>query len=608
MPGSSGSTRTCRGVEDGDVAPGGVGEHQRALGDGGRARVDHPADGAALHGLADLPRGGVGLPGVHPAAHVRVDRHDQHPDDDLPVRRVGVLDLDQPEVLGGRLAVRPGRQLPFTCRQGHISDPAPRPQPARRTAGPLRVGPGWQGWGSVACSPAHAGRALRRSARLPVRAAVRRGRRRRRRARCGSPTSTRARRTARPSCCCTASRPGRSCTGRMIPVLVGRRAARGRPGPGRLRPLGQAGRAGRLHATPGTSTGCGRRCSTSSTSRDVTLVGQDWGGLIGLRLVARAPRPLRPGRRRQHRPADRRPADARGVPGLAAVLAGEPDVPRSAGSSTAAAPHRCRPRWWPPTTRPSPTTATRPARGAFPALRAHRRPTTRPRRPTAPPGRCSRRWDKPFLTAFSDGDPITARRRRGCSSKLVPGAQGMPHTTLAGGGHFLPGGRRPGARPRRRRPDRRDPPVTAAADFFAQLRRAPDVEAPELVAVDATDRLLLDEAAAALALCGPGEVAVVDDTYGALTLGAVALHGASDVRVAQDLLVGERALARNAERTGLAGHVPVASRSAEVAARRPGRAGPGAQGARRAARDRRAGGRRRPRPTSPCSSAAGSST
>ncbi|HET6394740.1 MAG TPA: methyltransferase [Blastococcus sp.] len=95
--------------------------------------------------------------------------------------------------------------------------------------------------------------------------------------------------------------------------------------------------------------------------------------------------------------------------------------------------------------------------------------------------------------------------------------------------------------------------MTDTADFFAQLRRAPDVEAPELVAVDATDRLLLDEAAASLALCGPGEVAVVDDNHGALTLGAVALHGASDVRVAQDLLVGERALLRNAERTGLAG-------------------------------------------------------
>jgi 16S rRNA (guanine1207-N2)-methyltransferase len=95
--------------------------------------------------------------------------------------------------------------------------------------------------------------------------------------------------------------------------------------------------------------------------------------------------------------------------------------------------------------------------------------------------------------------------------------------------------------------------ATLAAEFFAQLRRTPDLEAPELVAVDATDRLLLDEAAGALAICGPGEVAVVDDAYGALTLGAVALHGARDVRVAQDLLVGERALARNAERTGLAG-------------------------------------------------------
>ena len=89
--------------------------------------------------------------------------------------------------------------------------------------------------------------------------------------------------------------------------------------------------------------------------------------------------------------------------------------------------------------------------------------------------------------------------------------------------------------------------------MFGLLRREPDVEAPDLVAVDATDRLLLDEAAAALALCGPSEVAVVDDSHGALTLGAVALHGAVDVRVHQDLLVGELALARNAERTGLTG-------------------------------------------------------
>jgi 16S rRNA (guanine1207-N2)-methyltransferase len=95
--------------------------------------------------------------------------------------------------------------------------------------------------------------------------------------------------------------------------------------------------------------------------------------------------------------------------------------------------------------------------------------------------------------------------------------------------------------------------VTAPENVLGLLRREPDVEAPELVAVDATDRLLLDLAADLIARCGPAEVAVVDDGYGALTLGAVGLHGARDVRVAQDLLVGELALARNAERTGLSG-------------------------------------------------------
>ncbi|WP_448626132.1 class I SAM-dependent methyltransferase [Geodermatophilus sp. URMC 64] len=90
-------------------------------------------------------------------------------------------------------------------------------------------------------------------------------------------------------------------------------------------------------------------------------------------------------------------------------------------------------------------------------------------------------------------------------------------------------------------------------ELFALLRREPDVEAPDLVAVDATDRLLLDEAAPLLAGLAPGELAVVDDSYGALTLGAIGLHGATGVRVTQDLLVAEQALARNAERTGLTG-------------------------------------------------------
>ena len=45
-------------------------------------------------------------------------------------------------------------------------------------------------------------------------------------------------------------------------------------------------------------------------------------------------------------------------------------------------------------------------------------------------------WRKPFLTAFSDSDPIT-RGADAFLQKLIPGAHGQPHRTLAGGGHFL---------------------------------------------------------------------------------------------------------------------------------------------------------------------------
>jgi haloalkane dehalogenase len=46
------------------------------------------------------------------------------------------------------------------------------------------------------------------------------------------------------------------------------------------------------------------------------------------------------------------------------------------------------------------------------------------------------RFDKPFLTAFSDGDPIT-RGGEEIFKKRVPGAKDQPHTTIKGGGHFL---------------------------------------------------------------------------------------------------------------------------------------------------------------------------
>lgn len=90
-------------------------------------------------------------------------------------------------------------------------------------------------------------------------------------------------------------------------------------------------------------------------------------------------------------------------------------------------------------------------------------------------------------------------------------------------------------------------------DFdFAGLSRHPDVEADNLYASDAADRLLLDEAAGALAEASPGTVAVIGDAYGALTLGAAARHGAAGIRTHQDPLSGERALAANAQRCGLA--------------------------------------------------------
>lgn len=85
------------------------------------------------------------------------------------------------------------------------------------------------------------------------------------------------------------------------------------------------------------------------------------------------------------------------------------------------------------------------------------------------------------------------------------------------------------------------------------LRRHPDLEAPNLHAVDATDRLLLDTAAEALAAAGPGEVAVAGDHYGALTLGAAARFGLTGIRSHTDPLPGELARAANAERLGLAG-------------------------------------------------------
>lgn len=46
------------------------------------------------------------------------------------------------------------------------------------------------------------------------------------------------------------------------------------------------------------------------------------------------------------------------------------------------------------------------------------------------------KWEKPFLTAFSDKDPITRGGDKLLQS-LVPGTRGQPHTTVRDAGHFL---------------------------------------------------------------------------------------------------------------------------------------------------------------------------
>ena len=46
------------------------------------------------------------------------------------------------------------------------------------------------------------------------------------------------------------------------------------------------------------------------------------------------------------------------------------------------------------------------------------------------------RWQKPFLTSFSDGDQVTQGGEKIFQTR-VPGAQGQPHSIIKGGGHFV---------------------------------------------------------------------------------------------------------------------------------------------------------------------------
>jgi haloalkane dehalogenase len=45
-------------------------------------------------------------------------------------------------------------------------------------------------------------------------------------------------------------------------------------------------------------------------------------------------------------------------------------------------------------------------------------------------------FDRPFLTAFADKDPITGGSHRPLQERIA-GAKGQPHTTIVGAAHFL---------------------------------------------------------------------------------------------------------------------------------------------------------------------------
>jgi len=166
---------------------------------------------------------------------------------------------------------------------------------------------------------------------------------------------------------------------------------------------------------------------------DLTLVGQDWGGLIGLRLVAEHPdrfsrvvvantflptgdQPVTDAFLRWQRFATESPRfDVGRVVDGATTTPLPPEVVAAYDA-------------------PFPDDSYKAGARAFPAL-----VPTRPDDPATAANRAAwevlAAWEKPFLTAFSDGDPVTAGGDRAFQQR-VPGAQGMPHTTLSGG-HFL---------------------------------------------------------------------------------------------------------------------------------------------------------------------------
>jgi haloalkane dehalogenase len=168
--------------------------------------------------------------------------------------------------------------------------------------------------------------------------------------------------------------------------------------------------------------------------RGVALVGQDWGGLIGLRLVAEHP--------------DRFAAVVAANTGLPTGDRDMPEVWWRFRRAVERAPELDVARLVASGCRTPLAPASHAAYDApFPdeSFKAGPRvlPTLVPTRPDDPAAAANRaawatltRLDLPFLVAFSDGDPITADMGPGLRAEM-PGAAGREHPTITGAGHFL---------------------------------------------------------------------------------------------------------------------------------------------------------------------------
>lgn len=201
--------------------------------------------------------------------------------------------------------------------------------------------------------------------------------------------------------------------------------------------------------------------------REIDLICQDWGGLLGLRLVAECPERFARVVASNTGLPDAREIPLDAAPALRALYEKLP-VPRTmaevaAGFVASAKGGAPAFMYWQKHCADSPDfTPEAVLRALCPGLSeaevaayaapfpderhragARRFPTLVPILPDDPSIADNRRaweslsrFEKPFLTAFSDRDPVTAGQHVRFQQE-IPGAAGQPHTTIRGAGHFL---------------------------------------------------------------------------------------------------------------------------------------------------------------------------